>query len=429
MKKIIYLLPLLLLTISSFEYSNHNIKISNIDLGDSVKFISPEFKLTSTGQTLSYDKDGYIIYNLKKGYQFYGQDANYTSGAKMSYTNNGDSTITDNNTGLMWQQIPSSKPMTWEEAKKYCEELTLGGYTDWRMPSVKELYSISNFAYGWPYIDTNFFSLVQEELTKDEQYWSSNLYVGVAGEQKPGVSPPGHKMDNHSGNRMPPPPQDRPMPNSPQKDGKFMQKAFGVNYATGHIKAYAANARGPIGGKYIRAVRGKEYGINEFKDNNDKTITDSSTGLMWSKDDSGSGMNWEESLSYAENSELAGYNDWRLPNIKELQSIVDYNYSPSAQKCKNKGAAINKLFNSTQIKNEAGKEDYAYYWSSTSARFRKGEKMCYAWYVAFGMAVDKDGQDIHGAGAVRFDTKYKGENKGEGAERTYNFVRLVRNIK
>ena len=34
-------------------------------------------------------------------------------------------------------------------------------------------------------------------------------------------------------------------------------------------------------------------------------------------------MNWEDALSYAENLELAGYSDWRLPNAKELQSIVE----------------------------------------------------------------------------------------------------------
>jgi len=54
--------------------------------------------------------------------------------------------------------------------------------------------------------------------------------------------------------------------------------AFGVNHVTVHIKAYAASAGGPIGGYYVRAVRGSEYGVNDFQDNGDRTITDKATG-------------------------------------------------------------------------------------------------------------------------------------------------------
>jgi len=50
----------------------------------------------------------------------------------------------------------------------------------------------------------------------------------------------------------------------------------------------------------------------------------------------------------------------------------------------------------------------------------------YAWYVAFGTAVDDDGNDTHGAGGMRFDTKYEGVALGEGGDRYWNYVRLVR---
>ena len=63
------------------------------------------------------------------------------------------------------------------------------------------------------------------------------------------------------------------------------------------------------------------YGANEFVDNGDGTVTDSATGLMWEKADSGSGMDWEAALTYAENATTGGYDDWRLPNIKELQVL------------------------------------------------------------------------------------------------------------
>jgi hypothetical protein len=87
---------------------------------------------------------------------------------------------------------------------------------------------------------------------------------------------------------------------------------------------------------HVRAVRGKEV-TNEFVDNNNDTVTDLSTGLMWQKlevtDDNGNArkMVWEEALAYCERLELAGYDDWRLPNSNELQSIVDYLGLPEIQ--------------------------------------------------------------------------------------------------
>jgi len=349
------------------------------------------YLLVASGQTITYDADGEIITGLTEGDALYGQDANYLASPEMSYQNNDDGTITDLNTGLMWQQVPSSDDYTWQEAVDYCESLELNGYDDWRMPSCKELYSISDFNSGWPYLNTTYFTLASGQVTKDEQFWSSNYYVGVTVE---GGS----------------------------------NAAMGVNHVTGHIKAYSAEAGGPVGGKYVRAVRGDDYGVNDYVDNGDATITDNSTGLMWEQDDNTEGIDWTAALAYAEGSEFAGYSDWRLPNVKELQSIVDYGYSPSATDPAKVGPAINPLFNCTPIINEAGDDDYGYYWTSTSAHFTSGEPYYYAWYVAFGMAVNGEGLDFHGAGGVRFDTKYEGGPLGEGGERYYNYVRLVRDI-
>ncbi|KJU83017.1 protein containing DUF1566, partial [Candidatus Magnetobacterium bavaricum] len=62
-----------------------------------------------------------------------------------SYKNNGDGTITDLKTGLMWQKTPGTKK-TWTEASNGAATLNLGGYTDWRLPSIKELYSLIEFS-------------------------------------------------------------------------------------------------------------------------------------------------------------------------------------------------------------------------------------------------------------------------------------------
>jgi len=348
------------------------------------------YNIIDTGQEECYNTDGEVITAPAPGEAFYGQDAQF-EGTAFSFEADGE-VVTDLNTGLIWQQVPSSQDFTWQQAVDYCENLELGGYDDWRMPSLKELFSISNFSTGWPYLDLDYFSLASGVITRDEQFWSKNYYVGTTVEGSSNA-------------------------------------AFGVNHVTGHIKAYPANASGPVGGKYVRAVRGEEYGINDFSDNYDGTITDNATGLMWAQDDDSLALDWENALAYAENSELAGYSDWYLPDVKELQGIVDYSYSPSASIAENIGPAINPIFNCTPRVNEAGNDDYGYYWTNTSARFQSGTPYYYAWYVAFGMAVDGGGNDSHGAGAVRFDTKVEGGPLGEGGERYYNFVRLVRDTR
>jgi len=106
---------------------------------------------------------------------------------------------------------------------------------------------------------------------------------------------------------------------------------LGVNFIDGRIKGYPKYKKGTGNDNtmYFRMVRGNvDYGKNDFVDNGDGTVSDFATGLMWQKADDGTGRDWQEALSYAENLELAKYSDWRLPNAKELQSIVDYIRSP-----------------------------------------------------------------------------------------------------
>ena len=59
-----------------------------------------------------------------------------------SYTDNGDGTVTDNVTGLMWQQAVPSTTYTWSAAVAFCPTLSLGGHNDWRLPREIELVSL-----------------------------------------------------------------------------------------------------------------------------------------------------------------------------------------------------------------------------------------------------------------------------------------------
>ena len=179
------------------------------------------------------------------------------------------------------------------------------------MPTIKELYSLISFNGGFhpegnstPYLDTKYFRFVYGDQSKGErpidcQDWSATEYVSTTMDGNPTV--------------------------------------FGVNFADGRIKGYPKQRRGPDGVTthklYVRYVRGNpDYGKNDFHDNGDGTIIDRATGLMWSKADSRKGMNWEAALAWvqAKNAEkYLGHGDWRLPNAKELQSIVDYTRAPA----------------------------------------------------------------------------------------------------
>jgi hypothetical protein len=374
------------------------------------------YPVVDTGQTTCYGEDGSTI---ACGSAFTGQDAE-VDGAQPSYVDNGDGTVTDTVTGLMWQQGYSGK-MTWEEALTGAETFELAGYDDWRLPTIKELYSLIDFSgidpSGWsgtdvsalvPFIDTAYFDFAYGDTNAgeriiDAQYWSSTEYVASAGSARP--------------------------------------MTFGVNFADGRIKGYwRSNPRGGEMTQYVRYVRGNpDYGTNNFVDNGDGTITDQATGLMWMQDDSGQGMVWSDALTYCENVEAGGYDDWRLPNAKELQSIVDYTRSPDTTN----SAAIDPLFNVTAITDEGGGTNYPFAWSSTThanwTRYPGGN----AAYVAFGEALgwmqtpsgDTTLMDVHGAGAQRSDPKtgdpadYPYGNGPQGdVVRITNYVRCVRDV-
>ena len=372
-------------------------------------------------------------------------------------------TVHDNHTGLTWQRSPDTDgdsvltrrdKLTLAQAQALPAKLNaakFGGFADWRLPTIKELYSLfdgrgtdpsgpmnSDTSRLTPFIDTRFFKFAYGdtragERVIDSQYASSTRYVGL----------------------------------SARGGGKL----FGVNFADGRIKGYDLQMPGGTEKTFfVQCVRGNPaYGRNDFHDNGDGTITDLATGLMWCKADSGTGMNWQDALAWAQkmNAEKhLGYNDWRLPSVKELQSIVDYARSPDTTH----SAAIDPLFDCTTITNEARQVDYPFYWSATTHAGLMGGAA--AMYVAFGRAAGwmsprrfaggppgqrkgfdrgpgPDGPpgagpqsteagdylfvDVHGAGSQRSDPK-SGDPAmfphGRGPQgdviRIYNYVRLVR---
>lgn len=172
-----------------------------------------------------------------------------------------------------------------------------------------------------------------------------------------------------------------------------------------------------------------------YQDHGDGTVSDRVTGLMWTK--TPEKKSFEAALDGAKACRTGGYNDWRLPNAKELQSIVDYTRSPDATG----SPAIDPVFDCAPIKNEAGKTDYAHYWTGTThVGARRSDT---AIYFAFGRGLGfmrdrRSGEyrlmDVHGAGCQRSDPKTGDAARfphGRGPQgdviRTENVVRCVRN--
>ncbi len=380
------------------------------------------YRIVDTGQDQYYNASVEIA-PPSVGQPFYGQDAQY-DGAQPAYQDNGDGTVSDLNTGLMWQQTFSGK-LTFDDAVAAADTFSLAGYTDWRIPSIKELYSLMDFrgtdpsgltgadtSLLTPFIDQAYFEFIYGdenagERLIDAQYWSSTEYLGVT--------------------------------------INGAQSAFGVNVADGRIKGYPTEPIGPPGNQFlmtsfVRYVRGNiAYGVNDFVDNSDGTVSDAATGLMWMQADSDSGLTWEQALAYAENLAQASQDDWRLPNAKEMQSILDYTRCPQITGT----PAIDPLFNCTAITDEGGGTDYPFYWTGTTHANTSAEPGAWGAYICFGSAYGfmeeppgsgtYDLQDVHGAGAQRSDPKFGNPDdypNGHGPQgdvvRIYNYVRCVR---
>jgi hypothetical protein len=259
--------------------------------------VCPAGPVTDTGQIGDYTTT-------------FGEDSDYTCNPP-SYSFFFDVVVVDSVTGLMWQKATAPPgTYTWAEAVTYCDNLTIGGYYDWRLPTIKELAGITSYRSSSKLIDILYFP-----DTFADVYWSSTDYV----------------LDTTN--------------------------AWGMNFSGG-MTMY-----GKGGKHYVRAVRGGQT-ANNFVDNNDGTITDTDSGLTWQQATAPGTYTWEQALVYCESLALGNHSDWRLPAVKELQSIADYSRT---------GPAINTtFFSDTQTGSNM-------YWSSTT----RGANSSDTWNVTF----------------------------------------------
>jgi hypothetical protein len=281
-----------------------------------------EFKLPDSGQ-------------FRETTFVFGEDNDYTRNP-MSFSVSDDGQIViDNNTGLMWERHlnwrwdkttppvgdwrpqdvfaykdgePRRRP--YHEGVQYCKTLELGGYDDWRMPNMKEGHTIAHYASARPTIHIKYFKDTDPGLPGYGDRGKGGMWGGPIG--------PDH---NNSG--------------------------WHLGFIDGHMMGYPRTGYKTT--RCVRADNNGSYFLPEYVDNDDGTVTDRVTNLMWLQETDGNKRDWEASIQYCEDLTFAGHVDWKLPSNKELSSTVDLR--------KQKPAIDTEFFPDTDYK--------AYYWSRT----------------------------------------------------------------
>jgi hypothetical protein len=210
-------------------------------------------ELPKTGQTTSYvdGDDG----DLQRGVTW----------PSPRFTDNGDGTVTDNLTGLIWTRDANmAGRVTWSDAISYCNNLNYAGYTDWRLPNRKELRSLVDYSrYGLALPEDHPFTNVSSSYY--DSYWSSTTYDPDADHA--------WSVNMWSGlvNWYDKSDSDYVWPVRAEGGGTVELPR------TGQTTSYATGDDGDL-------QMGVAWPSPRFTDNGDGTVTDNLTGLMWTRD-------------------------------------------------------------------------------------------------------------------------------------------------
>ncbi|MBI5756026.1 MAG: SBBP repeat-containing protein [Nitrospirae bacterium] len=285
------------------------------------KFSFPPAELPRTGQTICYDSAGAVIPCAGTG-----QDGEVQAGMPWPdprFTDNGDGTVTDNLTGLMWTKdanLGSIGFTSWWVALDYVARMNAGvnpnfGYTDWRLPNINELKSLIGAERSPALPASNPFTNVvcnghrSSTSLGTNICWNADVFSGAVSY--------GSKSNNGGCIWA-------------VRSGNF--KGSIQIARTGQTFSYYPGDDGEL-------KMGVSWPNPRFRDNNDGTVIDNLTGLMWTKDANllSRTLSWQEALNYVADMNSGiypnfGYTNWRLPNREEILSLIDFSrFNPALQ--------------------------------------------------------------------------------------------------
>ncbi len=287
-------------------------KTTTVLLMFSVVLIYADLPMLKTGQTISY---------------MTGDDGYYTYGQDRSYIANADGTVTGSILNLIWQNnyndnkgyanngaIPD---LNQTRASEYCEDINLTGFTKWRLPTMPELTSLVDYSVA--HHDLTIDPMFITTSRKGGRYWTDTIYA----------------------------------PN--------MTKAWFVRFG-----AYGVNRRPKPNTYNVRCVRDGSAKYKYVKVA--RTVTNDRSALIWQDDYSDNGgkikmATWKNAITYCNNLNVFGYDDWRLPHVKELVSITDITKGTEPKTGVGKERAISTIFDHSLFSNLTNSP---WFWSSTT---------------------------------------------------------------
>ena len=231
------------------------------------EFDSEISKVSITAISLEYVKKTDQTYS-----NITGDDGYYQIGAIANYSRSND-IVTDGVSGLMWQDDnPTTyNPIRGDQAAGYCSNLTLGTYSDWRLPKVDELFSIMHRNRNYPSIDSSIFLTMEYRTT----FWTATTLGS--------------------------------------NDRRYVDFYEGTEKWSSQVYSYS-----------VRCVRGNENTPLVQRDASNGVVIDYQSRLVWQDNTLPSKAEWADSVNYCNALSLNGSDEWRLPNIKELLTVIDF---------------------------------------------------------------------------------------------------------